>query len=115
MQMAQQHNQRGMVLSLAVVTALIGSIAALAALMMAFSHSRHAQFHRERTRARYFAELGLVREQLRLWDSPADCGITLIGDQDGDTVADPDIVVTVSDCGPGNETKAHRLSAIVRY
>lgn len=101
--------QRGAALAIVLLLALIGSIAAYGALMLAMSGARHAEFSAERTQARYVAEAGLVIALHKLWNDPFYCGgpetVTVAG-------APMSVEVTASDCAP-DAPKV--LSATVSY
>ncbi|MBI4343528.1 MAG: hypothetical protein HY601_01765 [Candidatus Omnitrophica bacterium] len=83
-------DERGAVLGIVIITAVVAAIAAAAALQIAIAQSRHARAFRERARAQAAAEAGLVwaMEQLRAdstltFDAPVDVvipGITSVED-----------------------------------
>ena len=100
MQSTKRSDQKGAVLGLAILTALIGSIASYAMLASAMSQAHHAKFFRDRTRARYLAEAGVVIAQQRLLANPSYTAVNEPVDVDGDSA--PDVQLTVSNLGVGN-------------
>ena len=101
-------NERGIVLGMAIIAAIIFSIAAFAMLMMAMNQRRRIkEFDVDRLRARYAAEAGLVWAQERLWVDPNFCGGPL-----PTKVNDLDVTVTVSPPCPG---ATHQIKASVTY
>ena len=68
---------RGAILPIVAGTALLCAIAAYAILIMTLAQAKHTAFYRERTRARYAAEAGIVWAQQRLFISPTWGGGTL--------------------------------------
>jgi Tfp pilus assembly protein PilX len=58
-------------LIIVLITALLAGIAAYSVLQMMIAEARQARFYRERMRARYAAEAGIVWAQQRLWDNEA--------------------------------------------
>lgn len=124
-------NERGLILGVMVISAFVFSVAALAALTVAFGQSQQAkEFHEDRLSARYAAEAGVVWAMQRLWANPdypdatctppcAPClapGIdatdTLPFDTNGDAVPDTDIEITVTNCGAKN---THEIKARAVY
>ena len=102
--------QRGVVLTLAVVIAVLGAIASLTILQMAYYQSRHARFHRLHTVAQYAAEAGVVWGQQRLQQNPVYCGVP---DPPAAMFNPPaNVDVTVTNCGAGND---HVVRALVAY
>ena len=101
--------QRGFVLLITVVIAIVCAIAAYAALFIAMAEAQHAVFYRDRTAARYAAEAGLVWAQQQLWANTvkaqgcfaANPDLSL--DHDGNP-ATPiiDVDVTLPGCGTPN-------------
>ena len=113
--------ERGMVLGIVVVMALVFSAAAFAALNVALSRSRRpGVFSNERyLRARYAAEAGVVWATQQLWGNPTECFSASpdhLVDDDGNsaTPAIPvDIVATpCPTASPPNEVV---LRAVVTY
>ena len=109
MRRARAKAERGIVLGLVIVTAIIFSIAAYAMLMVAMNQRQRAkEFDVDRLRARYAAEAGLVWAQERLWADPNFCGgVPSFSPINGLTVT-----VTVSGPCP-NAT--HQITARVSY
>ncbi len=91
-----RNRERGMVLGIAMLAALIATIASYAMLAVAVSRARQARFYRDRLPARYAAEAAVVRAQQRLWTTPGYCG------ELGLVIGGVTVDVTVSDCTPGN-------------
>ena len=110
-----QMGRKGVVLMITVMTAIVCAIAAYAALQIAIAEARQAVFYRDRTKARYAAEAGLVWAQQRLWQNPADCfnaNPDVALDHDADPATPPlNVDVTVTPCGAPNA----RLNAKVVY
>ena len=107
--------QRGMVLGIVVVMAFIAAVASYTILLVAASQARQGQFWRQRFRARYAAEAGIVWAMERLWANQAYCGAPDPPpfDTDGDGVADTTVDVTMSGCGGGAANRT--ISAAVTY
>ena len=64
-------HERGAVLTVVIVMAIVCSMLAWGVLYAAIANARRAQFHREWMPARYAAEAGLVWAMQRLWADPA--------------------------------------------
>ncbi len=64
------NNRKGSAIWVTLGVAIVCAIAAYGALFTAQSAGRRAQFHQERTRARYAAEGGLVWATDQLWSNP---------------------------------------------
>jgi hypothetical protein len=65
-------NDRGMVLGVVILTAVVFAIVAFGALTVALGGGQRAkQFHHERLRARYAAEAGVVWAMQQLWADPS--------------------------------------------
>lgn len=113
--------ERGMVLGIVVVMAVVASAAAFAALNVALSRARRpGVFATERyLRARYAAEAGVVWAAQQLWGNPTECFAAPV-DHSVDDDADPgtpaipvDIVATpCPTASPANEVV---LRAVVTY
>lgn len=118
--------QRGAVLGIAVLSAVVGSFAAYALLMLALVRARQAQFSiAGRPKARYLAEAALVVARAKLWgedvipypDPTSSCMVpgsdavaTEDIDTDGDGLGDTQVDVTVTNCGaPGPHTVTARV------
>lgn len=65
--LTQIKNQKGSAIWTTLAIAIVCAIAAYGALFAAQCAAQRSQFHRERTRARYAAEGGLVWAQDQLW------------------------------------------------
>ncbi len=118
-------NDRGAVLGITIMTALICGIAAYAVLFTSVSEARHTKFMKGRVGARYLSEAAIVYARERLWQNPAFCltnqpvtidtnGSGVLGDAVG-VPPEPDKVVdfvTISNCGAGNQ---HVITARVDY
>lgn len=63
-------DERGAILLIAVMAALLSSVAAYALLMIAMSQTRHEKSIVQRTRARYAAEAGIIKAMQCLWVNP---------------------------------------------
>ncbi len=101
-------NERGAILAIVIMAAVVFAIAAFALLTITLSSRKQARdVHQQRVRAHYAAEAGLVWAMQRLWVNPAYCGSPGPPQIDGMTVT-----VTVSNCGAGN---VHTLQATVSY
>ena len=100
-------NHRGAVLGVAILTALVSSVAAYIILMLALTQARLARFHRERIRARYAAEAGVIWAQQQLWTTPGYCGNPPPPSLNGLTVT-----VSVTNCEAGLD---HTVKAQVTY
>ena len=98
--MTQGHRRkpRGTILTVAVLTAFVCSIAAYLVLFLAVCQARQARFYKNRMRARYAAEAAVVWAQQRLFADPAYC----IANGDGPVLEGYQTKVTVTNCGAGN-------------
>ena len=96
------------------ILAVVSSIAAYGALMVASSQARQGTVLGTRFRARYAAEAGIVIAQAKLWRDPAYCPAAAPEpiDTDGNGSADTTVELTVTNCGAGN---AHEVRAKVAY
>ena len=65
--------ERGIVLAVAILTAITCSIAAYLVLFLAISQARQARFYHQRVRARYATEAAIVWIQQELRANPAYC------------------------------------------
>lgn len=88
---------RGAVLLVALVSALLASIASYLVLELAMVQARHAEFHEGHVEAWHAAEGGLVWAYERLLSNPAYCGAP-----DPPPMGELNVDVTISDCAPGN-------------
>ncbi len=110
---SKQIRNRGAALVAVIVTALITSIIAFGALLLAMSHAQTSDVQVDRLRAHYAAEAGLVLAQQKLWANPGYCGEFWSLDTDGVGGVDPtNVSITVTNCGAGN---SHRIQAKVIY
>lgn len=100
------HHERGAVLAVTIMIALITAIAVYAMLVMASGQARQAAFNAASIRARYAAEVGLVWGQQQLRQNAAYCGVPDPPMIDGLTVD-----VTVTGCG----TSTPKITAVVNY
>ena len=109
-----RHGQRGAVLTLAIIIAVLGAIASMTMLQLAYYQSLHARFHRLHTAAQYAAEAGIVWGQQRLLSDPNYCGAQ---DPPPAMFNPPATVdVTVTNCVPPNPPGTnHVVSARVVY
>ena len=106
-----RHNERGAVLGIVLLSSLVFSIASLAMLSMATSHTQASRHEADKLRARYAAEAGLVRAMEKLWNDPTYCGEAWSIDTNGDGTAETTINITVTNCGAGsNQTISARVS-----
>ena len=89
--------------------AVLGAIASMTVLQLAYYQARHAQFHRLHEQAQYAAEAGIVWGQSQLLRNANYCG----ADPNPNLFNPPATVdVTVTNCGAGNN---HVVSAKVTY
>lgn len=88
---------RGAVLTAALISALLASIASYLVLQLAMVQARYARFHEGHAEARHAAEAGLVWAYERLLSNPAYCGAP-----DPPPLGALTVDVTISDCAPGN-------------
>lgn len=89
----------GGLFGLAVIVALVSSIAAYAVLTVAMSQARQGRVLHERARVRYAAEAGLVMLRERLWRNPGYCGNSAEQiDTNGDGGGDTTVNLSVSNC-----------------
>lgn len=63
-------NERGAVLTFTLVMAFLFAVAAYADIMMAVSQAEQSRFWKERPKARYASESGIVWAMQRLWEDP---------------------------------------------
>lgn len=107
-------SDRGMILAVTLMMALVASIVSYGVLQLAVSQGRQGKFFRSQTSARYLAEAGMVLAQERLRTNPsAFCTPTPLQiDADGDGTLEAWETVTITDahCGPGN---VHEISVRV--
>ena len=102
--------KRGMVLGVAILTAIICAIASYVVLFLAVSQARHARFYHQRVRARYATEAAIVwaQQQLRA-DEAGFCPNWANAPQMEGFQAQ----VKVTNCGVGNN---HQIQArILNY
>ena len=92
-----RRRSRGTILTVAVLTAFVCSIAAYLVLFLAICQARQARFYKQRLRARYVAEAAVVWAQQRLWLDPAYCNGAIPPVLEG---YQPQ--ATVTNCGTGN-------------
>ncbi len=100
-------NERGGLLVLIMVSALLAAIMSFSVLELAIAQAKRARFHRLRGSARYAAEAGIVWAQQRLLQNPAYCGTP-----DPPPFGTITVDVGVTNCGGGNP---HAISAKVTY
>ena len=103
----QADQERGAVLGVAIMTAIVCSVVAYLILFLATSQARQARFYHRRVRARYATEAAIVWAQQQLRANPAFCmtdgnGPLLEGLEEYQTK------VTVTSCGAGNN---HQIQA----
>jgi len=95
---------RGAILAIALMTALVSSIFAYSVLALSVSQGRQARFFRSRTSARYLAEAGMVIAQARLLNNPTGyCSGSQIIDTNGDGIlqaTEPSVTITVTPACP---------------
>lgn len=89
-----RHNEHGAVLGIVLLSSLVFSIASLAMLSMATSHTQASRHEADKLRARYAAEAGLVWAMERLWVNPAYCGVP-----DPPPINGLAVDVSVTNCG----------------
>ncbi len=101
-------NERGGLLGFALATALISSIMVYAVLFSAVSQGRQGRFLKERLRAQYVAEAGLVIAKEQLWRNPGYTGSTpTITDTAGLTPTRVTITVTAPDASGRQQISAN--------
>ncbi len=117
-------NERGMVLGMVIIMALIFAVAAFGVMTLSVSRSQTSALQSHRLKAQYVAEAGLVQATQRLWRDPtypaASCidntcpACNPVGSSltDTTTVAGTSVEITVTNCGAGN---THKLSAKAVY
>ncbi len=106
---SRRRARQGAALVAVIVTALIASVAAFGALLLAMSHAQSGGLQVKRLRAQYAAEAGLVWAQQQLWADPAYCGTP---DPPAINGLNVDVIVSPSPCVAGT---AHRIQAKVTY
>jgi Tfp pilus assembly protein PilX len=119
--------ERGAVLVIVMISALVAAIVAYAELFVSASQAKHARFYRERTDARYLAEAAIVIAREKLFNEaatpfPPGCPpggtqtVTEHVDVNGNGVStdlvDRAVEVTVTNCGAG---RLHLVTAKVMY
>lgn len=107
--------RRGAVFPMVIAMALALSVVAFGLLFMALTYARQGRFSKERIKARYAAEAALVWTMDFLWRNPTYCGGLQPFDTDGDGLQETNIDIAVRPCGPGNETRPHRVTATAMY
>ncbi len=101
-------NERGGLLGFALATALISSITIYAVLFSAISQGRQGRFLKERLRAQYVAEAGLVIAKERLWRDPTYAGgVVPVTDTSGLNSTNVTITVTVPDASGRQQISAN--------
>lgn len=111
--MSDRRHRRGVILVVVVVFALLASVGVMAALIIATSQARRSQIYKDRTRALYAAEAGIVWASQKLWVDPAFCWDDSATFSNGDPLINGIAVkVTVTNCGAGND---HQIVAKVVY
>ncbi len=101
--------ERGIVLGIVIITAVIFSIAALGMLTVAMNQRQRVKvFDVNRLRARYAAEAGVVWAQEQLWENKNYCGAP----QPPSPINGLTVTVAVTNCGANN---THRITARVNY
>ncbi len=114
-------SQRGAVLGIVIITALICSIIAYAVLVLARSQARRSRAFQGRMEARYLSEAGFIIATNRLRQDPNYPGCTTPGDTkqttervdtNGDQVGDRGVLVEVTNCGAGRN---HTINVQTEY
>lgn len=96
-------SDRGAILAITMMMALVASIVSYGVLQLAVSQGRQGRFFRSQTTARYLAEAGMVLAQERLRADPNYCPTAPeLLDTTGDGVGDTPVTITVTNCGAGN-------------
>lgn len=96
---------RGAILAVTLMMALLAAIVAYTVLQLAVSQGRQGRFFRTQTTARYLAEAGMVFAYERLREEPDYCPdptAPVLVDTDGDQVGDAPVTIVVTNCGAGN-------------
>ena len=114
-QMTDLGSERGGLFGFALILALIASIAAYAALFTATAGGRYGKALKDRPRARYAAEAGIVIAREQLQRVPTYCGSPVAIDTDADGTNDTTVDITVTACGAGNENQPHIIRGRVLY
>ena len=107
--------ERGAIFGMVLLTALAVSISAYGALLVASSQAQYNRLARQRLRARHVGEAALVFTREQLWTDPRYCGGFASLITDGVTGAVTPVNIVVTDCGAGNESRPHRITATVSY
>lgn len=102
-------------MTFALATAVISSIAAYAALVVATSQTRYGPLLEHRPPSRYAAEAGLVIAQETLWRDPSYVGGAQMLDMDADGTADTTVVISVTPVDPMAPQGRRRIEARVTY
>ena len=107
-------NERGAVIWVSIVTAMIFGIAAYAALYLAMSQARRSAVFAQQPGARYLTEAAQMVTRARLWDDPTLClsAAPVSIDTNGDSIGDTNVEVTITNCGAGN---SHEIKTRVVY
>lgn len=109
--------ERGVVLGIVIITAIIFGIAAFGLLSMAVNQARQATFvSQDRARARYAAESGLVMAMQELWVDQNDCVFGPYNlDTNGDGANETTVTVTRSGICPPPPNTLSTLQAKVTF
>ncbi|MDP3703952.1 MAG: hypothetical protein Q8R78_06150 [Candidatus Omnitrophota bacterium] len=106
-------SDRGMILAVTMMMALVASIVSYGVLQLAVSQGRQGRFFRSQTTARYLAEAGMVLAYERLRAAPGWCGGTEQLDANGNgTLEDWErVTIAVTNCGgPAGTTHEIRVT-----
>ena len=90
--------ERGTVLAVAILTAIVCSVTAYLVLFLAISQARQARFYHQRVRARYATEAAIVWAQDQLRINPAYCPNWA----NAPVMEGFQVQVTVTNCGANN-------------
>lgn len=115
MRAASCMSERGALLTFALATAVISSIAAYAALVVATSQARQGRVLQQRPSATYAAEAGVVVAREILWRNPTYTGETKMLDMNADGVAETQVTITVTPLNPLEPLGRRRIEARVIY
>lgn len=100
---------KGSVLLISILAALVSSIISYAVLFIATSQARQGRFQRERARVRYATEAAVVWAQQRLWQDPtwpgAACPSTSVN------IGGYSVTLNITNCG--NPNASHQIQAQV--
>jgi hypothetical protein len=117
-----RRNERGFALGVVLMSSIIFAIAAFGVLTLALSRTQQASFLGESSiRARYAAEMGLVKAMQKLWVDPDECFVASSPDytidtyNDADASNDTNIDIKRTPCPPAPPGSATTIEAKVVF